>query len=130
MAPDAAVEALAERIRAAASARRALCIRGGGSKEFYGGESKGEVLDARGCAGIVSYEPTELVVTARGGTPLAELEAALAEKGQMLAFEPPHFGAAATQPPSVARRPVRCAISCSECRSSTGAGDCSCSVGR
>ena len=96
MAPDAAVEALAERIRAAASARRALCIRGGGSKEFYGGESKGEVLDARGCAGIVSYEPTELVVTARGGTPLAELEAALAEKGQMLAFEPPHFGAGAT----------------------------------
>ena len=96
MAPDAAVEALAERIRAAAAAHEALCIRGGGSKDFYGGARKGGILDPRDCAGIVSYEPTELVVTAHGGTPLAELEAALAEKGQMLAFEPPHFGAGAT----------------------------------
>ena len=43
--------------------------------------------------GIVDYEPTELVMTARAGTSLAELESALEDKGQMLAFEPPHFGA-------------------------------------
>ena len=47
-------------------------------------------------AGIISYEPSELVVTARAGTPLAELEALLAAQGQCLAFEPPHFGAQAT----------------------------------
>jgi glycolate oxidase FAD binding subunit len=46
--------------------------------------------------GIVDYEPTELVITARCGTPLAEIEAVLAERGQMLAFEPPHFGESAT----------------------------------
>ena len=56
----------------------------------------GEPLDVTGHRGIVSYEPTELVVTARAGTPLAEIEAALAEKGQMLGFEPPYFGATAT----------------------------------
>ena len=93
---DAAIGALAERIRAAAESRRPLRIRGGGSKDFYGGALTGEVLDTRGCAGLVSYEPSELVVTARGGTPLAELEAALAENGQMLAFEPPHFAPGAT----------------------------------
>lgn len=93
---DAAIAALAERIRAAGEARRVLCIRGGGSKDFYGGAPRGEVLDTRGCTGIVSYEPSELVITARGGTPLADLEAALAAEGQMLAFEPPHFGAGAT----------------------------------
>ncbi|TAK50560.1 MAG: glycolate oxidase subunit GlcE [Betaproteobacteria bacterium] len=93
---DAAIGALAERIRAAAESRRPLRIRGGGSKDFYGDELKGEVLDTRACTGLISYEPSELVVTARSGTPLAELEAALAEKGQMLAFEPPHFGSGAT----------------------------------
>jgi glycolate oxidase FAD binding subunit len=93
---DAAVAALSESIRAAAAAPRPLRIRGGGSKDFYGGPLHGEILDTRPCAGIVSYEPSELVVTARGGTPLAALEAALAEQGQMLAFEPPHFGAGAT----------------------------------
>ncbi len=88
--PDALVP-LAEAIRAAAAERRGLRIRGGGTKDFYGQSLDGEVLDTRGYAGIVAYDPTELVVTARGGTPLAELEAALAAQGQMLAFEPPHF---------------------------------------
>ncbi|MFQ5938340.1 MAG: glycolate oxidase subunit GlcE, partial [Acidiferrobacterales bacterium] len=46
--------------------------------------------------GIVSYEPTELVLTARAGTPLKEVEATLDDGGQMLAFEPPHFGDGAT----------------------------------
>ncbi|MDH4188652.1 MAG: glycolate oxidase subunit GlcE [Betaproteobacteria bacterium] len=85
-----------ERVRAAGAARSALRLRGGGTKDFYGGEPRGELLDTRAHAGIVNYEPTELVVTARCGTPLAELEAALAAQGQMLAFEPPHFGAQAT----------------------------------
>ena len=93
---DAAVSALSESIRAAAAAQRPLRVRGGGSKDFYGGPLSGEILETRACAGIVSYEPSELVVTARGGTPLAALEEALAAQGQMLAFEPPHFGAGAT----------------------------------
>lgn len=74
--------------------RQPLRLRGGGSKDFYGGPPAGAVLDTRGYAGIVHYEPDELVVTARCGTPLAELEAALAERRQCLAFAPPHFGAA------------------------------------
>lgn len=74
--------------------RKPLRLRGGGSKDFYGGPIRGEVLDTAGHAGIVSYEPTELVITARCGTPLAELESALATRRQCLACEPPHFGAA------------------------------------
>jgi glycolate oxidase FAD binding subunit len=87
---------LAGAIRAAAADGRPLRIRGGGTKDFYGQSLAGEILDTRGYAGIVAYDPTELVVTVRGGTPLAELEAALAEKSQMLPFEPPHFEAGAT----------------------------------
>ena len=83
----------AARIRDAAGPLR---IRGGGSKDFYGGAHRGEVLDVSGHRGILAYEATELVITARAGTPLAEIEAALAQQGQMLAFEPPHFGAAAS----------------------------------
>jgi glycolate oxidase FAD binding subunit len=74
--------------------RKPLRIRGGGSKDFYGGPLAGDILDTRAHAGIVSYEPTELVITARCGTPLAELESALAERNQFLACEPPRFGAA------------------------------------
>jgi glycolate oxidase FAD binding subunit len=87
---------LMERVRAAAAEGRALRLRGGGTKDFYGGELRGEVLDTRAYAGIVSHEPTELVITARCGTSLAALEAALAARGQMLPFEPPHFGSGAT----------------------------------
>lgn len=90
------LEQLRERVREAAAGRTALRLRGGGSKDFYGGEPRGALLDTRAHAGIVDYEPTELVVTARAGTPLAELESALAAQGQMLPFEPPHFGAGAT----------------------------------
>jgi glycolate oxidase FAD binding subunit len=56
----------------------------------------GDLLDTRAYSGIIDYEPTELVITARCGTPLAEIDAALAEHNQMLAFEPPRFGGAAT----------------------------------
>ncbi|HAK92144.1 glycolate oxidase subunit GlcE, partial [Massilia timonae] len=90
------IERFQERVRAAASDRQPLCIRGGGSKDWYGGAPQGAVLDTRDHAGIVDYEPTELVITARCGTPLAEIEALLARHNQMLAFEPPHFGANAT----------------------------------
>jgi len=88
--------ALAARIRQAGAAGTPLRIRGGGSKDFYGQPPAGQVLDMRGHAGIISYEPSELVVTARAGTPLAELEALLAAQGQCLPFEPPHFGPHAT----------------------------------
>jgi glycolate oxidase FAD binding subunit len=86
------VDYFQERVRAGAPLR----IRGGGTKDWYGQRLDGAVLDTRGYTGIIDYEPTELVITARCGTPLADIEAALAERGQMLAFEPPHFGTGAT----------------------------------
>ncbi len=93
---EAALAHCIERVRAASAAGTPLRLRGGGSKDFYGEPPAGEVLDTRGLAGIRSYEPTELVVTAGAGMPLAELEAVLAERGQCLPFEPPSFGGAAT----------------------------------
>ena len=87
-----AIDRLAATIREAAKQKSPLCIRGGGSKDFYGGTPHGHKIDTVDYRGIVAYEPTELVITARAGTPLAEIEAALRGKGQMLAFEPPHFG--------------------------------------
>ena len=89
---EAQLKTLIDAVRQAAADGRTLRLRGGGSKDFWGQSLTGEVLDTRGYRGIVSYEPSELVVTVRCGTPLAELEATLAEKGQCLAFEPPHFG--------------------------------------
>ena len=84
---------LVDRVRAAAADGTPLRIRGGGSKDFLADQLRGDVLDMAAHSGIVSYEPSELVVTARAGTPLAELEAALAEQGQCLPFEPPRFSA-------------------------------------
>lgn len=85
-------------IAAARAAKRTLRIRGGGTKDFYGNaiNPAHEVLDTRSYRGITSYEPSELVVTVRTGTPLAELEAALLEKNQYLPFEPPHFSPGST----------------------------------
>ena len=93
---EAQLNPLIDAVRQAAADGRTLRLRGGGSKDFWGQSLTGEVLSTRAYQGIVSYEPSELVVTARCGTPLAELEAVLAEKGQCLAFEPPHFGEGAT----------------------------------
>ena len=90
------IKRYAEQIRSAAADHRPLRLRGGGTKDFYGQGLTGEVLDTRAYAGIVAYEPTELVITVRCGTPLAQLEAVLRAQGQQLAFEPPHFGAGAT----------------------------------
>ncbi len=85
-----------ERIRAAHDSRTPLIIGGGSSKGFYGNPDEGEVLGTRSLTGVVDYQPKELVLTARAGTPLAEIEALLAGQNQMLAFEPPHFGGGAT----------------------------------
>jgi glycolate oxidase FAD binding subunit len=93
---DSTLRHLTDRIQAATADRTPLRIRGGGSKDFYGESLQGELLDMTALTGITSYEPTELVVTARAGTPLAELEATLAAQGQCLAFEPPHFAPGAT----------------------------------
>ena len=82
-------------VRAAAADQTPLRLRGGGTKDFFGLALHGDVLDTRVLRGIVSYEPSELVVTVKAGTPLAELEAALAEQGQCLPFEPPHFAQSA-----------------------------------
>ena len=80
-------------IAQAASSRTPLTLRGGGTKDFYGRApaANATVLDTREWSGIVDYDCAELVITARSGTPLVEIEAALAEHKQMLAFEPPHF---------------------------------------
>jgi FAD/FMN-containing dehydrogenase len=93
---NAALQRLSSRIVEARNSKTALEIRGGGTKSFYGNPPRGEPLHLTGLSGITSYEPTELVVTACGGTPLTEVEAALAERGQCLPFEPPHFGASGT----------------------------------
>jgi glycolate oxidase FAD binding subunit len=90
------LDTLIERIRAAHENQSPLIIQGGGSKTFYGNADEGEVLSSRALTGVVDYQPKELVLTARAGTPLAEIEALLAEQNQMLAFEPPHFGGPAT----------------------------------
>jgi glycolate oxidase FAD binding subunit len=87
---------LTERVAEARSSGIPLEIRGAGSKRFYGEAPRGQVLDTTALTGISSYEPTELVVTARAGTPLAHLEATLAENGQCLPFEPPRFAAGGT----------------------------------
>jgi FAD/FMN-containing dehydrogenase len=91
-----ALQRLVDRVRQARDAKAALEIRGGSTKRFYGNPARGAPLDIGGLAGITSYEPTELVVTALAGTPLAEVEAELAACGQCLPFEPPRFGTSGT----------------------------------
>jgi glycolate oxidase FAD binding subunit len=84
-------------VEAARAAGTPLRIRGGDSKAFLGrAVDAPRTIDTRGHRGIVHYDPTELVVTARAGTPLADVEAVLDAAGQMLPFEAPLFGGAAT----------------------------------
>ncbi|MDP2432954.1 MAG: glycolate oxidase subunit GlcE [Pseudomonadota bacterium] len=87
---------LIDRVRQALTDRAPLRIQGGGSKAFYGRACLGEPLDVSGHAGDIRYEPSELVLTARAGTKLSEIEALLAANNQMLPFEPPHFSPGAT----------------------------------
>jgi len=93
---DTALPSLIDAVRAAAAQGRPLRIRGGGTKDFLAQRLEGEVLPTAALTGIVAYEPSELVVTVRAGTPLAELEAALAAQGQCLPFEPPRFAPGGT----------------------------------
>jgi glycolate oxidase FAD binding subunit len=93
---QATLERFSHSLHAAAERKQPLRIRGGGTKDFYGGLLTGEIFDTREYAGIVDYEPTELVITARAGTPLSEIERSMHERGQMLAFEPPQFGSTST----------------------------------
>jgi glycolate oxidase FAD binding subunit len=90
------ISELSEQIRHANEMQKPLRIRGGGSKDFYGLSLKGDVLNTRAYAGITSYEPTELVITAKAGTLLSEIEGELAAMNQMLAFEPPRFNSQST----------------------------------
>jgi glycolate oxidase FAD binding subunit len=85
------LEQFREKVIAATASKTPLRIRGGGTKDWYGQSLQGDILDTREYTGIIAYEPTELVIVARCGTPLAEIEAALDARNQMLAFEPPHF---------------------------------------
>lgn len=114
-------QALLEQVNRALANATPLLIQGSNSKAFLGRAVAGEVLDTRGHRGIVSYDPTELVITARAGTPLAELSAALAAAGQMLPCEPPSFSPGQQSaewsrpgcPARVGPGPVPCATSCS-----------------
>lgn len=90
------IDLFREQILAAAKNKTPLSIGGGGTKSWYGNTNSYTKLDTRPHSGILEYQPEELVITACAGTPLKEIEAALAEKNQVLAFEPPHFGDAAT----------------------------------
>jgi glycolate oxidase FAD binding subunit len=89
-------EELLARVAEALAARTPLRLQGADSKAWHGRPVTAAPLDVRGHRGIVSYDPSELVVTVRAGTPLAELEAALDAQGQMLACEPPHYAAGST----------------------------------
>ncbi|MFM7524440.1 MAG: glycolate oxidase subunit GlcE [Betaproteobacteria bacterium] len=93
---DQVLQQFRDRITSATRSGTALRIRGNGTKDWYGQELAGELLDTTAYSGIVSYDPTELVITARAGTNLREIGKALAEKKQMLAFEPPRFDGLAT----------------------------------
>jgi len=113
---DSFVPHLQERVRRAQAAATPLVIHGGNTKLFYGAKTIGEAVDMRAYSGIIAYQPRELVLTVRAGTPLAEIEAAMATEMQILPFEPPHFGAGATIGGSVAaglsgpRRPYTGAV--------------------
>ncbi len=93
---------LTQQVMTARATHKPVFIRGGGTKDFYGEPSASgqatdtAILDMSAYVGIVNYQPSELVVTARAGSLLSDIEAILAQQQQMLAFEPPRLGASAT----------------------------------
>lgn len=89
-------KAFAQAILAAGKREQPIEIRGGGTKAFLGRTPQGQLLDVSAHSGITTYETKELVITARAGTSLSEIESTLNEQGQILGFEPPHFGESAT----------------------------------
>ncbi|MEZ5672966.1 MAG: glycolate oxidase subunit GlcE [Thiotrichaceae bacterium] len=90
------ISAIQQTVKTAFTQQTTLQLIGGNSKKFYGREISGAVLNISEYQGILNYEPSELVITARAGTPLSEIIATLAEKNQCLAFEPPIFSTTAT----------------------------------
>lgn len=88
--------ALQQQVAAGIATKKPLHIIGGGSKAFYGNEAIGTPLNTAAHTGIIAYEPSELCITARAGTPLQDIEALLTANGQMLAFEPPCFSPEST----------------------------------
>jgi glycolate oxidase FAD binding subunit len=96
------ISELCQQVLTARAAERPVHIRGGGTKQFYGEPCRTDpipemaILDISAYHGILNYQPSELVITARAGTLLSDIEQTLDEQGQMLAFEPPRFGAAST----------------------------------
>lgn len=96
MADNDCTQKLQQAVQHALNDTKPLNIKGGGSKSFYGRSASGKSLNVSQHRGIVNYHPSELVLTARAGTPLREIQQVLAEHGQMLAFEPPAFGESAT----------------------------------
>ncbi|HWO99274.1 MAG TPA: glycolate oxidase subunit GlcE [Methylococcus sp.] len=94
--PADGADEIAAQVEAAMASGLALEIRGGGTKSFYGCPVVGNTLSVAAHTGIVHYEPSELVLTARAGTPLRDIEETLRRNGQMLGFEPPYFGGDAT----------------------------------
>lgn len=93
---DQQIHLFREQILNAVQNKTVLSIEGGGTKSWYGNPNNFSKLDTRTYSGILEYQPEELVITACAGTPLKEIEVALKEKNQVLAFEPPHFGENAT----------------------------------
>ena len=94
--PNPQVDLFREQILNAAKNKTHLSIEGGGTKSWYGNPNSHTKLNTGSYSGILEYQPEELVITAWAGTPLKDIEAALKEKNQVLAFEPPHFGENAT----------------------------------
>lgn len=95
------ISQLVDQVLAARASFRPILIAGGGTKSFYGNPFEPQVeaaatLDMRSLRGIVNYHPSELVLTALAGTPLREVKDTLDASGQMLAFDPPAYGAGAT----------------------------------
>ncbi|VAW79813.1 Glycolate dehydrogenase, FAD-binding subunit GlcE [hydrothermal vent metagenome] len=107
-------EQFCAQIRDASETHTSLRFTGGNSKAFYGHPCNAEQnIETRTHCGVISYEPSELVVQARSGTPLRDIEMLLADNGQMLAFDPPHFNSGTTLGGTIAaglsgpRRPWR-----------------------
>lgn len=99
---DYVISQMSEQVMAARANYRPIEIVGGGTKRFYGNplaQSNGSPciqLEMKDLAGVVNYEPSELVISAWAGTSLSEIEATLAKENQMLAFDPPTYGEGAT----------------------------------
>ena len=91
-----ALTELMDQVKGALADKRTLCIRGGNSKQHLGRAQQGEPIELGGYAGVVDYQPSELVITVRAGTTISDLRQVLADESQVLAGEPPEFGGRAT----------------------------------